>query len=210
MDEVLWKLIEKKFRDLGEFLPTLYYLCITAELTHMGMLQSPTGEFVEGKENMGIALERELEDDEGAEILKVDVNSDDSSKKRKADDVFGELLDTDDLNLELKKEIDELVHEEEDMLLVKNEDDEDENDAADEKPPAAAAVSTTNRNPAQAASSETVIELLDDDDDDEKQPTFGLIRQLYRDSGVMSRPRIDNHIQFSNLRVFTMKYSGPT
>ena len=38
LDEVLWKLIEKKFRDLGEF--------------------------VEGKENMGIALEREMEDDE--------------------------------------------------------------------------------------------------------------------------------------------------
>ena len=73
LDEVLWKLIEKKFRLLGEF--------------------------VEGRENMDIALERELEDDEHEEILKSEDNVDDGNgKKRKSQDVLSELLNTDDLS----------------------------------------------------------------------------------------------------------------
>ena len=41
---------------------------------------------MEGKENMGIALDRELEDDEHDEILRTEenVDADDSSLKRKS------------------------------------------------------------------------------------------------------------------------------
>lgn len=97
LDDVLWKLIEKKFRDLGAF--------------------------VEGKENMGIALERELEDDENEAVLKTE-ESEGESKKRKAPDALSDLLETDDLDI--KKEINELCHEEEDMLNVENEEEEEE------------------------------------------------------------------------------------
>ena len=99
---MLWKLIEKKYRDLGAF--------------------------VEGKENMDIALERELEDGEEDEILKTE--GDDggdgagNGKKRKAQDVFDKLFDAEDLKL--NKEINELCHEEEDMLNIKSNEEEEE------------------------------------------------------------------------------------
>ena len=71
LDDVLWKLIGKKYRDLGAF--------------------------VEGKENMDIALGRELEDGEEEEILKMEDNDGGEGagkgKKRKAQDVFNELFD---------------------------------------------------------------------------------------------------------------------
>ncbi|KAL7535077.1 hypothetical protein ACHAXR_007092, partial [Thalassiosira sp. AJA248-18] len=182
LDEVLWKLIEKKFRDLGEF--------------------------VEGKANMGIALERELEDGEDEEILKTEDNG--GTKKRKAQDVFSELLDTDDL--ELKKEIDELCHEEEDMLNIKNEEEEDDMPDVDEK----RTVSNEKVGPGNAmrvpntAKAEMVIELSDDEDTDDKPSTIAHIRNLYRESGILAKLKIDSHVQFNNLSVYTVQYPGPT
>jgi SNF2 family DNA or RNA helicase len=81
LDKVLWEHIENKARIVGEFL--------------------------DGKENMGIALDRELEDREHEEIIESeDIANDGNTKKRKSQDEFSELLDTDDLKL--KKELDEL------------------------------------------------------------------------------------------------------
>lgn len=54
-----------------------------------------------------------------------------------------------------------------------------------------------------------VIELLDDDDDDETPVTISTIRDLYRKSGVLAKLRIDPHVQFNHLRVFTIQYPGP-
>ena len=202
LDEVLWKLIEKKFRDLGEF--------------------------VEGKENMGIALERELEDDEGDEILKTDGSAEDgsdgdSTKKRKApEDVFGDLLETDDLDL--KQEIDELCHEEEDMLNIKNEEEEDEPDIDDTKNSGAETASVPNNklaasvpsnkmaaSAATEASSDMVIELSDDEEDDiiKPSPTIATVRELYRESRVFAKLKIEPNVQFNNLRLYTVKYPGP-
>jgi hypothetical protein len=187
LDEVLWKLIEKKFRDLGEF--------------------------VEGKENMGIALERELEDGEHDEILKSEDNVDDgNNKKRKSQDVFSELLDTDDL--ELKNEIDELCHEEEDMLNIKNDDEEDEPDADENIASAASTVETVasgeNFPPAaKPASSEVVIELSDDEDIEVKPLTFSQIQNRYRESGMIAELKIPAEIKFNNLRLYTVTYPGP-
>ena len=191
LDEVLWKLIEKKFRDLGEF--------------------------VEGKENMGIALERELEDDEGDEILKTDGSAEDgsdgdSTKKRKApEDVFGDLLETDDLDL--KQEIDELCHEEEDMLNIKNEEEEDEPDI-DETKNVTETASVPNKkiaaSTATGASSDMVIELSDDEDEDIKPPpTIATVRERYRESRVFAKLKIEPTVQFNNLRLYTVKYPGP-
>ena len=197
LDEVIWKLIEKKFRDLGEF--------------------------VEGKENMGIALERELEDEEADdEVLKTESEEgDEKSRKRKApEDVFGELLDADDIDIdgELKKEIDELVHEEEDMLNIKNEEEEDDPDIDEKKPSAdtpsgesppsdskAAVTSET------AASSEMVIELLDDEEEEDAKPqTIANVRERYQESGrILAKLKIDPQVQFNNLRLYTVTYPGP-
>ena len=92
---------------------------------------------------MGIALERELEDDEEDEILKVEEEDPEVSatRKRKAENLFDDLLDTDDL--EIKAEIDELVHEEEEMLLVKGEVDDDDPESAEGRDTPA----TTNSSP---------------------------------------------------------------
>lgn len=190
LDEVLWKLIEKKFRDLGEF--------------------------VEGKENMGIALERELEDDEGDEILKTDGSAedgnDDSTRKRKApEDVFADLLDTDDLDL--KQEIDELCHEEEDMLNIKNEEEEDEPDIDETKnvtEPASVPNKKIAASTATGASSDMVIELSDDEDEGIKPPpTVATVRERYRESRVFAKLKIEPTVQFNNLRLYTVKYPGP-
>eukprot|EP00579_Thalassiosira_antarctica_P012345 CAMPEP_0201910104 /NCGR_PEP_ID=MMETSP0903-20130614/1601_1 /ASSEMBLY_ACC=CAM_ASM_000552 /TAXON_ID=420261 /ORGANISM="Thalassiosira antarctica, Strain CCMP982" /LENGTH=1445 /DNA_ID=CAMNT_0048444699 /DNA_START=84 /DNA_END=4421 /DNA_ORIENTATION=- len=206
LDDVLWKLIEKKYRDLGAF--------------------------VEGKENMDIALERELEDGEEDEILKTE--GDDggdgagNGKKRKAQDVFDELFDAEDL--ELNKEINELCHEEEDMLNIKSNEEEEELESpdvvGDEKgsTPNNGKVVTGNnaavmRDPNNAnatakqpagSSSEMVIELLDDEDDNKPRPTIANIRALYRSTGILAKLKIDPHVQFNNLRVYTVQYPGPT
>lgn len=203
LDEVLWKLIEKKFRDLGAF--------------------------VEGKENMDIALERELEDGEDDKIVKSEGNEDDVGensmscgglvKKRKAhevQDVFNEILDAEDP--ELKKEIDELCHEEEDMLNVKNKEDEEElierelvtiNENKE-------GVGTGNNIDASATNNTTkkVIELLDDEDDNDgdrsKPPTIANLRELYRSTGIFNSLRVDPRMQLKNMRLYTVQYQGPS
>lgn len=183
LDEVLWKLIEKKFRVLGEF--------------------------VEGKENMDIALERELADDEHEEILKSeDIVDDGNGKKRKSQDVLSDLLDTDDF--ELKNEIDELCHEEEDMLNIKNDDEDDEPDADENIASGTSTVETVARGKnvasvAKAASSEVVIELSDDED----ALTFAHIRNLYRESGILADLKIPGELHFNKLRLYSVKYPGP-
>ena len=187
LDEVLWKLIEKKFRLLGEF--------------------------VEGRENMDIALERELEDDEHEEILKSEDNVDDGNgKKRKSQDVLSELLNTDDL--ELENEIDELCHEEEDMLNIKNDDEDDEPDADENIASGASTVETVARSKnvapvAKAASFEVVIELSDDEDVEVKPLTFAHIRNQYHESGILSDLKIPGELQFNKLRLYTVNYPGP-
>lgn len=191
LDEILWRLIELKFREIGEF--------------------------VDGKENMGIALERELEDGEDEAILKLDDADDDGvTTKRKAQDMLSEdLLDTDDV--ELKKEIEELCHEEEDMFNSKKEEEEDELDIDDK------AVSESNDNtmapsesgtinaPAKTAPSETVIELLDEDEDtDINSLTISQIRELHLESGALGWPPIGPEVKFDNLRIYTVNYPGPS
>ena len=180
---------------------------------------------MEGKENMGIALERELEDEEADdEVLKTESEEgEEKSRKRKApEDVFGELLDADDIDIdgELKKEIDELVHEEEDMLNIKNEEEEDDPDVDEKKPSAdtASGESPPSDSKANAAtpatavsSSEMVIELLDDEEEEDAKPqTIANVRERYQESGrVLAKLKIDPQVQFNNLRLYTVTYPGP-
>lgn len=178
---------------------------------------------MEGKENMGIALERELEDEEADdEVLKTESEEgDEKSRKRKApEDVFGELLDADDIDIdgELKKEIDELVHEEEDMLNIKNEEEEDDPDIDEKKNSSTTASGTSSDDKADAAtpaaaasSSEMVIELLDDEEEEDAKPqTIANVRERYQESGrVLAKLKIDPQVQFNNLRLYTVTYPGP-
>ena len=173
---------------------------------------------------MGIALERELEDDEEDEILKN--GEDGGSKKRTAQDAFGDLLDTEDL----EKDIQDMAHEEMDMLKSKTaeEDDELETDAAPadenkgratpatrgDKPGAPVAGGDTKQRPGSSA--KNIIELLDDEADDyesnSKRPrtTIANIRELYRTSGILARLKIDPQVQFDKLRMYTLQYPGPS
>jgi len=204
LDEVLWKLIEKKFRDLGEF--------------------------IEGKEKMGIALERELEDDEEEEILKTedgdgDGEDDDnvgSKRKRKAvQDVFSDLFDPEDL----ENDIQDMCQEEIDMLKSKNAEEEElETDPAAADNNKGEAEATDNDKVAKTgedgdakqrpgSSAENIIELLDDDADEQgknkPRMTIKHIRELYRASGILARLKIDPLVQFDNLRAYTVEYPGP-
>jgi len=180
LDEVLWKLIEKKFRDLGEVSAQSVNLFLS--LIHSANNLLLLLQFVEGKENMGIALERELEDDEEDEILKVEEEAPDeaAARKRKAENLFDDLLDADDA--EIKAEIDELVHEEEEMLMVIGEEEEDDPDADTDAVEEREAVSSPKREAAK--SSNAAISLLDDDDDDDgdrEALTFSEARQRVQD-----------------------------
>ena len=140
---------------------------------------------------MGIALERELEDDEEDEILKVEEAPDEAeSRKRKAETLFEDLLDSDDLGL--KAEIDELVHEEEEMLIVKGEDEDDDPDTSEgrETPaPSSAGNSSSVSGAKRSKPSNEAIILLDDDDDDDddgKAMTFSVAMQRLQD-GIIQR-----------------------
>lgn len=132
---------------------------------------------------MGIALERELEDDEEDEILKVEEEDPDeaATRKRKAENLFDDLLDTDDL--EIKAEIDELVHEEEEMLLVKGEVDDDDPESAEGRDtPATTNSSPSSYEPVKSSNKEAICLLDDDDDEEEKEVlTFAVARQRVDD-----------------------------
>ena len=157
---------------------------------------------MEGKENLGIALERELEDDEHDEILKNeenDVDADESNLKRKSQDTFSELMDTEDLGL--TNEIDELIHEEEDMLKIKNEDEEDDPDIDDKLTYGTSSTAVVS-NP---VSSREVVELSDDDDVEIKPFTIALIQKRYRESRVFDALKIDPLVELSNVQTYTGK-----
>lgn len=227
LDEVLWKLIEKKFRDLGQF--------------------------VEGKDNNVIALERELEDEDEEAILADDDDDDEDnedgdgkakegdSKKRKADDVFGELAD----DLGLEAEIAELAHEEEDMLrVVKADEEEDEDEAAEDtktprssptndgtgaqqqqvekkpapvpagsdgsaesKPPSAVLPIDAETAAATTDPNDDVIDLMDEED--EPVMTMGQLRESYRGCRVLENLRIPSGTHLIDPRLYSVRYPGP-
>ena len=184
LDEILWKLIEKKFRDLGEF--------------------------VEGRENMDIALERELEEEDDAEILKVKDNGD--SKKRKAQDDISDFFDLESAGGAIKDEINDLVHEEEDMLQMKNDSEEEELDEEERgsmKPPPANN-NKTKSSQSETASSKTggVIELLEEEEKEDSLMTIEQMRQFYRKNGVMSSMKLDSTIRFNNPSFYKMQFMG--
>jgi hypothetical protein len=145
---------------------------------------------------MGIALERELEDDEEDEILKVEEAPDEAeTRKRKAESLFDDLLDTDDL--EIKAEIDELVHEEEEMLIVKGEDEEDDPDTSEGRETPASSIaansSTVSDSKITKPANDAII-LLDGDDEEEevKALTFSAAMKHIQDGSMQ---RMDGSVQ---------------
>ena len=165
---------------------------------------------------MGIALERELEDDEEDEILKVEEAPDEAeTRKRKAESLFDDLLDTDDL--EIKAEIDELVHEEEEMLIVKGEDEDDDPDTAEGREtsaPSSAVNSSSASDSKKTKPSNEAIILLDGDDDDEdvKALTFSVAMQHIQDGTLQkmegSVECVAENISFRDIRYPACKSLG--
>jgi hypothetical protein len=188
LDEILWKLIEKKFRDLGEF--------------------------VEGQENMDIALERELEADENEIVSKQFESSE--SKKRKAEEDISDLFDLEDVGGSIKEEINDLVHEEEDMLKMKNENEDDEQEEEEQEansPPsdssaaAAAAAATAVSQPVTAVE-KSVISLLDEEEKEEPIMTVEEMRVLHTKNGVLTGMKLDHSIRFNNINIYRMQFRG--
>jgi hypothetical protein len=139
LDEVLWKLIEKKFQELGEF--------------------------VEGKEKLKIVVEKEythLKD-----LYSIFQSNDDMDDEGvRNDDEFDDSIDRDfQLDNDLLHEIEHLGEEERLMLeLGTDSDDEDADQQKDSKPSAfAVEESTTMPN---AGGEDEPITLLDSDDED--------------------------------------------
>ena len=133
---------------------------------------------------MGIALERELEDDEEDEILNVEEDSDEAeTRKRKAENLFEDLLDTEDASL--RAEIDELVHEEEEMLVFNGgEEEDDDQDASGGRETPAQSQSSDVADVADVPSKEEIVLLDDDDDDDDDEAqvlTFSAAMQQVKD-----------------------------
>lgn len=151
---------------------------------------------------MGIALERELEDDEHDEILKTEENNvdvDESNLKRKAQDAFSGLMDTDDLGL--TNEIDDLIHEEEDMLKIQTEDEEDDPDIDDKLTYGASSTAVVS----SPVLSREVVELSDDEDVEIKPFTIALIQKRYREIRVFDALKIDPLVELSYVQSYTGK-----
>jgi hypothetical protein len=161
LDELLWKLIEKKFRDLGEF--------------------------VEGRENMDIALERELEDDNDAEIIKVDSCGD--AKKRKPNDDISELIDLEHDGI--KEEIDELVHEEEEALVMEIDVDDDDINSED-----------------NGSWKESAICVSEQDEKEDKLLTIKALRNLHSSAEILRSVKFDHSIRLNNVVLYQMQFCG--
>jgi hypothetical protein len=180
LDEILWKLIEKKFRDLGEF--------------------------VEGRENMDIALERELEvEEEDAEILKSDANV--GTGKRKPQNDVGDLFDLEDAGI--KEEINDLVHEEEDMLKMKSDDEDEEPDEDDKGCAKQPPLDGNNSSAAQGGTPVTpVISLLEEDDKDDTSMTIKEMRDFYQRNGILAGVRLDHTVRLNNYTIYKIQFRG--
>ena len=60
------------------------------------------------------------------------------------------------------------------------------------------------------SSSEMVIKILYNKNDNKPRPTMANIRALYHSTGILAKLKIDPHVQFNNLHVYTVQYPGPT
>lgn len=233
MCTVLWKLIEKKFRQIGEF--------------------------VEGKENLDIVVHRTF--DCGMEAIQVDEeddeeedSGDESSEgggsennkfKRQKTSSFGELANEDSI----QHDIEELAREEEAMLNIGLEDDDDNADtAADNSSNDGAATKALSASSSSASRNESTTKtsskagqgesaaaicLLDDSDDEDENAdnrdgkTGGAIlekdepasnritvsdsiAEFTRQGGDPRCRRFGSQARFKNLRIYKIHFTGPS
>lgn len=138
LDEILWKHVEKKFRDLGEF--------------------------VEGKEKMKIVVHKTYNG--SSEFRKnLEVEKLDSDDEHDADEDGMESAD--ELEAELHHDIEELEREEQ-AMIKSEEADEDLEREGDAKTPAAKPCIATEKKPIAGATENEAICLSDDDDGDDE------------------------------------------
>ena len=229
---VLWKLIEKKFRQLGEF--------------------------VEGKENLDIVVHRTFNC--GMEAIQSDVEEDEEEDsgdensdggafennrfKRQKTCSYGQLANEDSI----QHDIEELAREEEAMLNVGLDDEDDNADtsvdniinngsAAVAAPAALSGASRAdsgNVTSSKAGQGEAAtICLLDDSDEEEensgnhekknvdtvhekykpassRMTVSGFIAEFTSQGGDPRRLRFDNQARFQNLRLYKIHFAGPS
>lgn len=130
---------------------------------------------------MDIALERELEEEEDAEILKAA-----DSKKRKAREDASDIFDLEHISGSISEEINDLVHEEEDMLKAKNDEEEDDEDENKETKKIPKQNNPKSEESTTVLSGAPIIELLDEEDKEEATMTVQEMRDFYKKNGVLS------------------------
>jgi len=178
LDDLLWKLIEKKFRDLGEF--------------------------VEGKEKLQIAVNREFDDEKG----RIDTNGDDESDNdnetdSKASDskATGEPEkngDAGDLDVDFQNDIEELGETEKMLLNTNNaEDDEEDTPATTPVPESCSSEAPSSK----VGVSETSAICLSDDEGDDRDDQ-ATTAEYFHSNGIKTTTKLPN------LRMFRISFTG--
>ena len=234
LSTVLWKLVEKKFRSLGEF--------------------------VEGKENLDIVVHQTF--DCGLKAIAIDDGTDDDDDeeeddgnedgvdgpkkkrlKRQRTSSFGDLADEDSI----QHDIEELAKEEEAMLNIGFDDDDDNNGdapAGSNKNAAKSSGGTRGEGRSAAPEKKTAVICLDDSDDEaealrkksssdntsggtgeksdgatsaspsattipnESVPTIADSITAIIKSGDYKNGKIDRRARFGNLELYSVVYTG--
>jgi SWI/SNF-related matrix-associated actin-dependent regulator 1 of chromatin subfamily A len=136
LDDILWKLIEKKFRDLGEF--------------------------VEGKEKLKLVVDKIYHNEK--ELYSIFSNEDASHDG--IEDVDQEDFENFMLGVELEHDIEELGEEEQKMLMLSETSDDNDGEPGDSEDSKVPAIEGGKVESSLGASEDAAIALLDDDDDD--------------------------------------------
>jgi len=194
LDEVLWKLLEKKFRNLGEF--------------------------VEGKEKQKIVVDKTYKSERDLHAIFETIDEDDEVDNFDVDDDTGinkELK----LDNDLVHDIEQLGEEERKMLQLFEKEDDDEDDDGqsgdDDKKPSAVVLEEA---PKVGASVEDAIALSDDDDEEggaENTPSNTKTTASARNapyterSDIPSAAKSDSGIcvPLQNCRFYKLRMRGP-
>lgn len=160
LDDILWKLIEKKFRELGEF--------------------------VEGKEKLKMVVEKIYKDKEELDAIFSQLEGEESDNENANDSFsqpdrnesnYGEGPDIVPLDTELEHDIEELGKEEQHMLSLADRDDED-GDTEPMQGNATVNIVGEQEIDVRGKSEEDAIALSDDEEEEETNPGVSVAKAI--------------------------------
>ena len=192
LDEILWKLLEKKFKDLGEFVEGQEKLKLVVEKTY---------ERVKELHSIFSTSEEEDDEEDGAPI-----------KGDGDDEILG-------LEMDLQQDIAELGKEELTMMLPADADEEEaEIDLVNDskQPVQVETLESNDEGDGRGKSEDDAICLSDDDDDEEPAKSAGQSngsatadeRNSDNAAGLVSR-RFNFNAPLPKCRLYSMMFEGP-